>query len=95
MPRALPTALSGLALITVAVVASILPAARAARVDVMQAWIPTLVNCLNTTEHFGRLAEGKLQTFVAQPRYTRMFLVQASGHQQRIVGTLLKANFDF
>ena len=36
MPGALPAALSGLVLITVAVVASMLPAARAARVDVMQ-----------------------------------------------------------
>ena len=36
MPGALPAALSALILITVAVVASMLPAARAARVDVMQ-----------------------------------------------------------
>ena len=36
MPGALPVALSALVLITVAVVASMLPAARAARVDVMQ-----------------------------------------------------------
>jgi predicted permease len=37
MPGALPVGLSALVLITVAVVASMLPAARAARVDVMQA----------------------------------------------------------
>jgi len=37
MPGALPVAVSALVLITVAVVASMLPAARAARVDVMQA----------------------------------------------------------
>ena len=37
MPGALPVTLSALVLITVAVVASMLPAARAARVDVMQA----------------------------------------------------------
>jgi ABC-type antimicrobial peptide transport system permease subunit len=36
MPGALPVALSALVLVTVAVVASMLPAARAARVDVMQ-----------------------------------------------------------
>jgi ABC-type antimicrobial peptide transport system permease subunit len=37
MPGALPIVLSAFVLITVAVVASMLPAARAARVDVMQA----------------------------------------------------------
>ena len=37
MPDALPVAVSALVLMTVAVVASVLPAARAARVDVMQA----------------------------------------------------------
>jgi len=37
MPGAVPAAASALVLMTVAVVASVLPAARAARVDVMQA----------------------------------------------------------
>ena len=37
MPGALPILLSAMLLMTVAVVASVLPAARAARVDVMQA----------------------------------------------------------
>jgi ABC-type antimicrobial peptide transport system permease subunit len=37
MPGALPVAISALLLMTVAVVASLLPAARAARVDVMEA----------------------------------------------------------
>jgi putative ABC transport system permease protein len=37
MPGALPVAVSAFVLITVAVVASVLPAARAARVDIMQA----------------------------------------------------------
>jgi putative ABC transport system permease protein len=37
MPGALPVSLSALLLITVAIVASMLPAARAARVDVMEA----------------------------------------------------------
>jgi len=37
MPSALPIVLSAFVLLTVAVVASMLPAARAARVDVMQA----------------------------------------------------------
>jgi len=37
MPGALPISLSAVLLMTVAVVASVLPAARAARVDVMQA----------------------------------------------------------
>jgi len=37
MPSALPVSVSAFVLMTVAVVASVLPAARAARVDVMQA----------------------------------------------------------
>jgi putative ABC transport system permease protein len=37
MPSAIPVTVSALVLMTVAVVASMLPAARAARVDVMQA----------------------------------------------------------
>ena len=37
MPGALPVAVAALVLMTVAVVASVLPAARAARVDIMQA----------------------------------------------------------
>jgi ABC-type antimicrobial peptide transport system permease subunit len=37
MPSALPVVISALLLMTVAVVASLLPAARAARVDVMEA----------------------------------------------------------
>jgi putative ABC transport system permease protein len=37
MPGAIPVTVSALVLMTVAVVASMLPAARAARVDVMQA----------------------------------------------------------
>jgi len=37
MPGVLPVALSAFVLMTVAVIASVLPAARAARVDVMQA----------------------------------------------------------
>ena len=37
MPGTLPVVVSALALVAVAVVASVLPAARAARVDVMQA----------------------------------------------------------
>jgi ABC-type antimicrobial peptide transport system permease subunit len=37
MPSALPVVISALLLMTVAIVASLLPAARAARVDVMEA----------------------------------------------------------
>jgi ABC-type lipoprotein release transport system permease subunit len=37
MPGALPVAVSAFVLMTVALIASVLPAARAARVDVMQA----------------------------------------------------------